>query len=361
MTGLAIKAAGRALAAAMPAAALVISGVLAWTDARAQGGQCSPYAIGLGRTYEIDTKGGPRFGNNQYPGRPFLNDHEIVLTFDDGPHTQYTPQILNVLDAHCTKATFFMVGRRALHSPELVREVGRRGHTVATHSWTHQDQAKISREQALAELELGISGVQRAYGAPAAPFFRFPYLSDPAASQAHLRSRNTGIFSIDIDSYDFKTRSPTVVIRNVMKQLDAKKRGIILFHDIQPSTAGALNQLLAELKAKGYRVVHMVPRQGQVTLAQYDKQVDRDAGARRFTSLPPPVSQRGVVSPYWEVRVFEGPGRQPRVLQQTGQEPMPQPVPAVVGGPQSPGLPSAPRPRPRDREVDWRTQSFGNN
>lgn len=354
-----MRSAGRAVALAVPAGALIISGILAWSDARAQSGQCSPHAIGLARTYEIDTKGGPRFGANQYPGRGFLNDREVVLTFDDGPHKQFTPQILDVLDAHCTKATFFMVGRRALHGPELVREVARRGHTVATHSWTHQDQAKLAPEEARAELELGISGVQRALGAPAAPFFRFPYLSDPGASQAHLRSRHTAMFSIDVDSYDFKTRSPTVVIRNVMKQLEAKGRGIILFHDIQPSTAGALNQLLAEMRAKGFRVVHMVPRQGQVTLAQYDKQVDRDGGTRRFTSLPPPVSQRGVVSPYWEVRVFEGPGQQPRVLHQAVQQPgNPASQPAAVTGPPPVVAPQPPAQRPR-REPDWRTEAFG--
>lgn len=339
-----------------------------WAAANAQGArQCGPNAIGLARTHEIDTKGGPRFGANQYPGHDFLKPGEVVLTFDDGPHKTFTQQIMGVLDSHCTKATFFMVGRRALHEPQIVREVAQRGHTVGTHSWTHQDQAKISPEEARAELELGISGVQRALGAPAAPFFRFPYLSDPKGSQAHLRARNTGMFSIDVDSYDFRTRSPTIMIRNVMKQLEAKGKGIILFHDIQPSTAGGINQLLNEMKAKGFKVVHIVPRQGQVTLAEYDRRIDKDGGARRFTSAPPPVAQRGVVSPYWEVRVYEGPGRPPRVLQQegpypaaaSGQQRMPgDPAPAAVPRPLAP-QPVAPRaPRP-ERVPDWRTQTFG--
>lgn len=334
-----------------------------WADANAQsGGQCDPNAIGLARTHEIDTKGGPKFGANQYPGREFLKAGEVVLTFDDGPHKTLTPPILEVLAAHCTKATFFMVGRRALHHPEVVRDVARRGHTIGTHTWTHQDQAKITPEEAKAELELGISGVQRALGQPAAPFFRFPYLSDPGASQAHLRARNTGMFSIDVDSYDFKTRSPTVVIRNVMQQLTAKGRGIILFHDIQPSTAGALNQLLVEMKAKGFRVVHIVPRQTQVTLAEYDRRV-ATAGGPQFASLAPPVAQRGVVSPYWEVRIFEKAGQPPRVLQQARPEAGmgSGPPPTAVSGPRpEQGPPTANAPRaPRAPQRDWQTQTFG--
>lgn len=350
-----ILASGRRLPVLALGLLAVAGAALVWADASAQsGGQCSPNAIGLARTHEIDTKGGPRFGANQYPGREFLKPGEVVLTFDDGPHKTLTPPILDVLAAHCTKATFFMVGRRALHHPEIVRDVARRGHTVGTHSWTHQDQAKITPEEARSELELGISGVQRALGQPAAPFFRFPYLSDPGASQAHLRARNTGMFSIDVDSYDFKTRSPTVVIRNVMKQLEAKGRGIILFHDIQPSTAGALNQLLAEMKAKGFKVVHIVPRQGQITVAEYDRRV-ASAGGAQYASLPPPVAQRGVVAPYWEVRVYENAGRPPRVLQEA------QPGAGFGGLP--PGAPAPTLTAPREprvpRTTDWRSQSFG--
>ena len=268
-------------------------------------GECTPESIGLARTIEIDTKGGPRFGENQYHGQSPLQDHEVVLTFDDGPHKTLTPVILDALDAHCTKATFFMVGQRALSYPAMVRTVAGRGHTIATHTWTHQDLAKLEHDAAINEIELGISAVQKALGAPAAPFFRFPYLSNPKEMAAHLRERNTAIFSIDVDSLDFKTRSSTAVIRKVMKGLEAKGKGIILFHDIQPSTAGALKTLLAELKDKGFKVVHIVPKQGQTTLAEYDKKVGQKSTGK-IASLPVPMAQRGIVSPAWEVQVYRG-------------------------------------------------------
>jgi peptidoglycan/xylan/chitin deacetylase (PgdA/CDA1 family) len=267
---------------------------------------CSPDAIGLGRTAQIDTKGGPKYGNQQYKGDNLLKEGEVVLTFDDGPHKAYTPAILQTLDAHCTKATFFMVGRPAIFYPEIVREVARRGHTVATHTWSHKNLGKSGVKEGEAEIELGISAVQKALGQPAAPFFRFPYLAYTKAMHAHLSERDTGVFSIDVDSYDFRTRSPTVMMRNVLKQLEKKRRGIILFHDIQPSTAKGLDALLVELKQRGYRVVHIAPKQLQTTIAQYDSQIGNKGNIARLASLPVPVSQRGVTAPGWEARVLRG-------------------------------------------------------
>ena len=314
--------------------------------------QCSPASIGLARTIEIDTRGGPLYGQQQYPGFTPLKDREVILTFDDGPHKVFTQDVLDALDAHCTKATFFMVGQRALSYPEMVRKVAARGHTIATHTWSHQNLQKMSAEEATAEIELGISAVQKALGQPAAPFFRFPYLANSKATTAYLGQRNTGIFSIDLDSSDFKTRSPTVVIRNVMSQIESKRSGILLFHDIQPSTAGAINTLLGELKAAGYRVVHMVPKQGQTTVASYDQRVERELGGRRVASLPPPVAQRGIVSPAWEVRTDRPDGQPPRRNAD---------VPWGVGPPSPPQGQPAPQPQPRPRlspTDDWRQSVF---
>jgi len=322
--------------------ALVGSAILALTTGDAFG-QCTPGAIGTSRVIEIDTRGGPRFGHNQYRGPELLKPGEVVLTFDDGPHKQLTPVILDILAQHCARATFFMVGQRAMGYSELAREVARRGHTVGTHTWSHANLKQRSAESAASEMELGFSGVHKALGAPAAPFFRFPYLSDPQHAISYLQRRDTGMFSIDVDSYDFRTRSPTVVIRNVMKQLQAKGRGIILFHDIQPSTAGALGALLSDLKAGGYRVVHLVPQQGQMTLADYDRRVG--APARGNAAAAVPIRQRSAVAPAWEQRIDAGPGNTSRV--------------AVVEAPvQPPPRPIERRPREQDGGDDWRRNAF---
>jgi peptidoglycan/xylan/chitin deacetylase (PgdA/CDA1 family) len=296
---------------------------------------CRGEALGVARTISLDSTQGPRYGNQQYHDHILLRDGEVILTFDDGPHPLYTKMVLDALEAHCTRATFFMVGFRAMTASAMVRDIARRGHTVGTHTWSHQDLAKIDPVAAKAEIELGISAVQKSLGAPAAPFFRFPYLSAPRSMQAYLKSRNTGMFSIDVDSYDYKTRSPTLVVRNVMQQLQAKKKGILLFHDIQPATAGAMKLMLDELKRGGFQVVHMRPAQGQLTVAEFDARIDRGYAGRNLASLP--VSQRGVVAPGWEVAV------QP-------------PAGAGIQGDSAAAVQAAPRRSPAT--ADWRTNVF---
>src|SRR5262245_57948801 len=159
-------------------AAVVIVSVLAGVlePALAQEG-CAPGKdkLGVSRTVAVNTADGAAFGM-QYKSQSLLADGEVVLTFDDGPMRAYTRPILEALAAQCTKATFFMVGQMALADPETVREVARRGHTVATHTWSHARLTSMQQPDAQDEIELGLSAVQRALRKPIAPFFRFPYL-----------------------------------------------------------------------------------------------------------------------------------------------------------------------------------------
>lgn len=245
--------------------AVVFAGIagaaLWWPRAEAQQPACplGAQAIGLSRTIEIDSSGGARFGQLQYPGRDILRDGEVILTFDDGPHKAYTRPILDALDAHCTRATFFMVGQRAVGYWQLVREVAQRGHTVATHTWSHRNQKQISAADARTETELGISAVQRALGAPAAPFFRFPYLADTPALRAHLASAGIVPIGSNIDSKDYFQSTPDQLRARAISTVVARGSGIVLMHDIHARTVAMLPGFLADLKARGYRVVHLVP------------------------------------------------------------------------------------------------------
>jgi peptidoglycan/xylan/chitin deacetylase (PgdA/CDA1 family) len=252
--------------------------------------------LGISRVVEIDAATGPRFGE-QYPHDSFLLDHEIVLTFDDGPMRRYTLPILDALDEQCTKATFFSVGRMAIADPATLREVVRRGHTVGAHTWSHAKLKSIGGAAATREIELGLSAVAAASGAPIAPFFRFPYLADTKNALTYLQGRGIATFGIDVDSRDFRTRSPGTVLRNVVSQLEHKKKGIILFHDIQPSTAGALSSLLAELKAKGFKVVHVVAKAPAVTLPEYDAIAEKSLKAKAVAAAGDPLATRAVTWP----------------------------------------------------------------
>jgi peptidoglycan/xylan/chitin deacetylase (PgdA/CDA1 family) len=125
----------------------------------------NPNALGVARTVEIDTTGGPGFGFDHYKVHDFLEPKEIVLTFDDGPQEQggTTKAVLDALARHCTKATFFSIGYMALGMPQTIREVSKAGHSVGTHTWKHIDVRKFKTDkEAIEEIERGISAVRRA-------------------------------------------------------------------------------------------------------------------------------------------------------------------------------------------------------
>jgi peptidoglycan/xylan/chitin deacetylase (PgdA/CDA1 family) len=237
-----------------------------------------PGGMGLSRIIEIDTTGGPGFGFEHFKQYDFLRDKEIVLTFDDGPWPANTPAVLKALADECLKATFFEIGKHATWHPEITKQVIDAGMTVGTHTWSHKDLARNpyakDLEQAEQEIEMGNSAVHMAAaGAPVAPFFRFPDLQHPPQLLEYLGQRNIAIFSTDIDSRDFKMHKPDEVIKSVMSQLEKRGKGIILMHDFQKNTAEALPELVRQLKAGGYKVVHMVPRGQLTTIPKYDEMV----------------------------------------------------------------------------------------
>jgi peptidoglycan/xylan/chitin deacetylase (PgdA/CDA1 family) len=237
-----------------------------------------PGGMGLSRIVEIDTTGGPGFGFEHFKQYDFLRDKEIVLTFDDGPWPENTMAVVKALTDECLKATFFEIGKHAVWHPEITKQVLQAGMTVGTHTWSHKDLARNPYakdiEQAEQEIEMGNSAVyMAAAGAPIAPFFRFPDLQHPPQMLAYLGQRNIAIFSTDIDSFDFKLRKPEQVIKSVMTKLEKRGKGIILMHDFQHATAEAIPELLHQLKASGYKVVHMVPKQPLTTIAKYDEMV----------------------------------------------------------------------------------------
>jgi peptidoglycan/xylan/chitin deacetylase (PgdA/CDA1 family) len=237
-----------------------------------------PGGMGLSRIVEIDTTGGPAFGFEHFKQYDFLRDKEVVLTFDDGPWPGNTPAVLKALTDECLKATFFEIGEHATWHPEITKQVIDAGMTVGTHTWSHKDLARNpyakDLEKAEQEIEMGVSAVHMAAaGGPIAPFFRFPDLQHPPQLLAYLGERNIATFSTDIDSRDFKLHKPELLIKSVMSQLDKRGKGIILMHDFQKNTAETLPELLRQIKAGGYKVVHMVPKQQVTTLPKYDEMV----------------------------------------------------------------------------------------
>jgi peptidoglycan/xylan/chitin deacetylase (PgdA/CDA1 family) len=242
----------------------------------------SSKSLGVSRTITVDASGGKLFGGLQYRvDNDLLKDREVILTFDDGPARRYTSKVLKALASHCTKATFFMVGRMAVSDPKMVREVSNAGHTIASHTWSHRNLQQRSSKRAGGEIELGISAVRLAAQKPIAPFFRFPYLAAPRSMIAYGKSRNLAIFSIDIDSKDYKTKSSERVYGTIMRQLRSRGKGNMLFHDIQSSTAGAMQRILDTMQREGFKIVHLVSESPVKTLSDFDEQAKTIMATRR--------------------------------------------------------------------------------
>ncbi|MBR1122444.1 polysaccharide deacetylase family protein [Bradyrhizobium lablabi] len=249
----------------------------------------NPNALGVGRTVEIDTTGGPGFGFEHFKTLDFLRDKEVVLTFDDGPWPVNTPAVLKALAEECTTGIFFTIGKHATYYPEILKQVYAAGHTVGTHTWSHQAlvNKKLNEEQRKEEIEKGFAAVKWALGGVSpAPFFRFPALQHPPEMVTYLGERNIAMFSCDLDSFDFKARNAQQVIDTVMRKVDKLGKGIILMHDFHKHTGEAVPELLKRLKAGGYKVVAMRAKEPVQVIAKYEEEVIKDLKLPTVSSRP---------------------------------------------------------------------------
>jgi peptidoglycan-N-acetylglucosamine deacetylase len=235
----------------------------------------NPGALGTSRTLVVDPREHPRIGTMQYAETLPLQDHEVVLTFDDGPLPPHSNQVLDILASQCVKATFFIIGRMAREFPEGVRRVRDAGHSIGTHSQNHPlSMDRMPIERARQEIDDGIAATTAALGGSdsLAPFFRIPGLLRAQAVEDYLASKGIQTWSADFPADDWHRISPTRVYDIAMKRLEAKGKGILLLHDIHARTAAALPRILHELKARGYRIVHVVPATPELPKTPTEKQ-----------------------------------------------------------------------------------------
>ena len=221
----------------------------------------NPAALGTSRTLVVDPNEHPRIGTMQYEETLPLQDHEVVLTFDDGPLPPHSAKVLDLLAAQCVKATFFIIGRMARSFPEGVRRVRDAGHSIGTHTQNHPlSMNRMPIERARQEIDDGIAATEAALG-PAgglSPFFRIPGLSRAEAVEDYLASKGIQTWSADFPADDWRHIPPARVYELAMKRLEAKGKGILLLHDIQGRTVQALPKILQDLKTRGFRIVHVV-------------------------------------------------------------------------------------------------------
>jgi peptidoglycan/xylan/chitin deacetylase (PgdA/CDA1 family) len=242
----------------------ILVAAIAWT-AVAQAADCPREGtLGTSRILHVDAATTPRVGLKSFPQTLPLEDHEVVLTFDDGPWPPTTPLVLDALARECVRATFFLIGKPASEHPDLVRRIAAEGHTIGHHTWLHRSLMQIKPSETTEEIDHGISAVEMAlHGVattvPSTPFFRFPGFESTPETLDLLQSRGIVVFGADLWAGDWNPMTPQQELKRITDRLNIARKGIILLHDPQAKTAAMLPDFLRYLRDNHYRVVHVVP------------------------------------------------------------------------------------------------------
>ena len=176
----------------------------------------------------------------------------VYLTFDDGPHPVYTPQVLDVLARHGARATFFVTGSQAEAHPDLIRRIAAEGHTLGNHTWNHEDLAGLSR----ASFDETISRTQAVLADLAAPCLRPPYGSVDALTREWASSHGLSVMMWDASPKDW-LRPPAAEIADYIVQW-ARPGVVMLLHDgggDRSRTVQGLDMALERLSGEGLEYV----------------------------------------------------------------------------------------------------------
>jgi peptidoglycan/xylan/chitin deacetylase (PgdA/CDA1 family) len=221
-------------------------------------------ALGTSRVMTVDAATTPRVGLKSFRQTLPLHDHEVVLTFDDGPFPSTDTRVLAALAEQCVRATFFLIGRNAAAYPDWVRKMAAAGHTVAHHSFSHPNFKRVRPEKAAGEIDKGIAAVEmalhgKATAMPSTPFFRYPYFEMTQPTLDALEKRGIVVFGADLWASDWNPMTPDAQLKLLTDRLKSAGKGIILLHDPRGQTAAMLPAFLRYLRDNRYRVVHVVP------------------------------------------------------------------------------------------------------
>lgn len=180
---------------------------------------------------------------------PSSTEKRVALTFDDGPHPQNTLTILDLLDQHDAKATFFMLGSRVDFYPNIAKKVAEDGHEIGNHTWDHKDLTTLSPEKIIQEIQDTNEIILEATG------YNATVLRPPYGATNKEVENSVDIASVlwTIDTLDWQSHEPEAVLEIVKENV--KDGSIILMHDIHESTIKAVELVLNYLEENGYKCV----------------------------------------------------------------------------------------------------------
>jgi len=182
-----------------------------------------------------------------------LDDQRILLTFDDGPHPVYTPQILNILEKHNIGAFFFVIGSKVAQYPALVEQMYRSKYGIGNHTYNHPHNfALLSQKKIEQEIER-CDQILTAIGLDSTQFFRVPigYSSPPVARA--IGRLNKLSMAWTFRSFDTVFTDKKKLLRRLVSKV--KKHDIVLLHDTLPQTATVLEDFIIQTKKRGFQFV----------------------------------------------------------------------------------------------------------
>lgn len=184
--------------------------------------------------------------------RVYTNEKKVALTFDVAWGSNNIEEILDILDKHNSKATFFLVGSWVDDNEELVKEIHNRGHEIGNHSNTHSSFPDISNEQKIEEITLTNKKIENLIGKKV-NLFRPPF--GEVDKDTMNTCKTLGYYTIkwDVDSGDWKNIGPVNVVDRVSK--NTEPGSIVLFHANVSNVGIYLDNALTNLENKGYSMV----------------------------------------------------------------------------------------------------------
>ncbi|HDQ93159.1 MAG TPA: polysaccharide deacetylase family protein, partial [Synergistetes bacterium] len=172
----------------------------------------------------------------------------VALTFDDGPHERETPILLDILEKHGVRATFFIVGTRAVDHPDILNEIVAMGHGVANHSWSHRNMPLLERQAMYQEIAFCSQAIEAITGIRP-KFFRPPGGNWDSALLEVASDLGLPLVLWSLNAYDTRTKSAEEIAALVIRR--AGPGSIILMHGGMENTMLAIPAIIEGLRAKG--------------------------------------------------------------------------------------------------------------
>lgn len=192
--------------------------------------------------------------------RGSARDAAIYLTFDDGPHPEHTPRVLDLLARHGARGSFFVIGDKVRANPDLARRIAAEGHLLGNHSNTHPEFRALDLAQQLRELELADQALA-AVGGGSEPLVRTPRGVLPPRLVLELARRGRPIVYWSYDTMDYRRGPPAEVIDRLRRE-PPQPGDILLMHDDGPAVIGILEAMLPEWTARGL-LLRTLPAYGE--------------------------------------------------------------------------------------------------